>query len=70
VSLPPTSLDLRRRQKLKVKQNSIMEEDLKRDLINEMEMMRSYADLGKNNSVMAQILSRKEEAIQLQRIKL
>ncbi len=47
-----------------------MEEDLKRDLINEMEMMRSYADLGKNNSVMAQILSRKEEAIQLQRIKL
>ena len=69
MSLPPTSLYLRRRQKLKVKQNSIMEEGLKKDLVDETEI-RPYADLGKNNSVMAQILSRKEETIQVQRIKL
>ena len=69
MSLPPTSLDLRRKQKLKVKQNSIMEEGLKKDFIEETEN-KPYADLGKNNSVMAQILSRKEETIQVQRIKL
>lgn len=46
-----------------------MEEGLKKDLVDETEI-RPYADLGKNNSVMAQILSRKEETIQVQRIKL
>ncbi len=69
MSLPPTSLDLRRKQKLKVKKNSIMEEGLKKDLVDETENW-PYADLSKNNSVMAQILSRKEETIQVQRIKL
>ncbi len=69
MSLPPTSLDLRRKQKLKVKQNSIMEEGMKKDFVDQLETS-PYADLGKNNSVMAQILSRKEETIQVQRIKL
>jgi hypothetical protein len=69
MSLPPRSIDLRRKQKLKVKQNSIMEEGLKRDFVEETEN-KPYADLGKSNSIMAQILSRKEETIQVQRIKL
>lgn len=51
-------MDLRRKQTLKVKQNSVMNEV--KMFTTDSETIKNYNDQTKNNSVLAQILSKKE----------
>jgi len=51
-------MDLRRKQTLRVKQNSVMNEG--KMFTTDSETIKNYNDQTKNNSVLAQILSKKE----------